>query len=330
MIPFETNRSFLPARADWRRDAVGAGLLLVLTLGLLIWWRPGMLLHLSEVAKPMAGRELLVALAMLIALRLGVIDLSVWVLAGLSALIAGGLLNAGVAPWVATLLTVLAGALVGLLKSQLVRIPGVPAVVVMLAVAVVAWVVGRMVCPEGLSIGVDTFQPWLMTREVFGTVVTLPLSMTRILLVLGGFLLSMTVCLGLLTRDAVPIGAFRSAAGLTFAGALIGLAGVCQLLDSHVALAPQEIIGDFRVLAAVVLAGGALFVGPGRDRLVGLLLPVGLLAATLWEFLFADWGRAGYEWEVLVLTVGAIGIQLILRTILRGAEQPPAILTKTF
>jgi ribose transport system permease protein len=330
MISLDTNRAFLPARADWRRDMVAAGLLLVLMLGLLVWWRPGKQLHLSEIAKPMAGRELLVAMAMLIALRLGVIDLSVWVLAGLSGVLSGQLMVVGVPPWVAMALTVLAGALVGLLKSQLIRIPHAPAAVVTLAIALVGWGVGRWVCPEGITVGVDTFQSWLMTGVDQGVVVTLPLAMTRILLVLGGFLLSMTVCLGLLTRDAVPVGPFRSAAGLTFAGALLGLAGACQLLDSHTALPPQEIVGDFRVLAAVVLAGGVLFIGPGRDRLTGLLLPVALLAATLWEFLFADWGRGGYEWGVLVLAAGAIGIQIILRCFLRGAEQAPAIFTKTF
>jgi hypothetical protein len=326
MIAFEKNRSLMPRRLDWRRDLTVAGALVALTIGLLAWWNPGLDLHLAEVAKPMASRELLMALAMLIALRMGVIDLSVWVLPGICALVGGTLVNAGVPSGWAMLVAVVFGAMLGLVKAGLVFIPRVPAVVMTLVMGLAGVWVARMVWPAPVTVGVDTFQSWLMAKQVEGDLLSLPLSLTRILLVLSGFLLAMTVCLGPLTAPRARGGGLRSVLGLTCAGALLGLAGVCQLLDSHMAAAPVRVVGDFRVLASVVLAGGVLFVGHGRDRLAGLCLPMGMLAATLWGFAFADGGRYGYEWQVLWLAVGAGVFQVITRCVFRGqpgSDLPP-------
>lgn len=320
MFAFEQNRLYLPARADWRRDVAGAGLLVALTVALLMWWQPGLALQLEEVAGPIGSGELLMALAMLIALRVGVLDLSVWVSPMVSALLSGSLINVGVPLGLSMVCGVVLGAALGALKGWLVMWRWLPAVAVTLAMAAgLAWV-AQQVWPEPVALAPETFQPWLMGRRIEGELVAVPLTLTRILLVLAGFLVGVTVCLRPRSPHAGPAGPARTFWALTVAGGLLGLAGGVEMLDHYRAAAPHRWIGDLRVPASVILAGGLLFVGYGRDRLAGVCLPVAILAVTLWRFWWVEWGACGYEWQVAYLAGAVMAIHIILRCLFRGRE----------
>ena len=324
MLTFEQNRLYLPARADWRRDVAGVGVLVVLTALLLAWWRPGLALQLEEVAGPIGSGELLMALAMLIALRVGVLDLSVWVSPMVSALLVGSLINAGAPLWLSMACGVVFGAALGAMKGWLVAWRWLPAVAVTLAMAAgLAWA-AQQVWPEPVAIAPETFQPWLMGRRIEGEMVAVPLTLTRVLLVLAGFLVGVTACLRPRSSHTGPAGPARAFWALTVAGGLLGLAGGVEMLDHYRAAAPHRWIGDLRVPASVILAGGLLFVGHARDRLTGVCLPVAILAVTLWRFWWVEWGACGYEWQVAGLAGAALAIHIILRCIFRGGKTKSA------
>ncbi|MHC4985502.1 MAG: ABC transporter permease subunit, partial [Planctomycetota bacterium] len=290
------------------RDVMVLAPVVVLTLTLLpSWSSPDV--YVTDVAAQVASPHLLTALGMLLALRVGVIDLSVWMVAAAGTLLTAGLMAVGVSPVVGFGLAGLAGAACGAINALCVcrlRLPGpVATLLVALAVLGVCW----WACPAArVDIPEGAFDGWLLSRpaasdiesdEAAGTDIALPLILTRTVLVAGVYAAAM---FGLLPwRSGIGRSRWRRAATLIAAGFLAGLAGAIRTMDLDAAALSARPIGDLRIAAAVLLAGGCLLAGPARTLITAAVLPIALLAATMWRQQVWTLGVWGIEWQVVLL-----------------------------
>ena len=299
-----------------RLDAMVIAPLILLTVMLLPGWSAPQETYMTDVAGQVASPRLLMALAMLLALRVGAIDLSVWVVTAGGSLLAAGLIGRGVRPAVAFGLAAVAGAVVGAINGTLVtraKLPS-PVATMLVALAVMGgcWLA---VPPGGIAIPDDTFSDWLMTTSIvesndtgveIRTEVPYPLMITRTIIISAVYALTLAALLPW-RRWPLPV-KWRRTLALTGAGALAALAGACWLMDFGRAAVPIRPIGDLRIPAAALLAGSAILAGPGRTLMVGAALPVALLAGTMWRQEVWTLGAWGYEWHVAVL----IGLTLLV------------------
>jgi ribose/xylose/arabinose/galactoside ABC-type transport system permease subunit len=115
------------------------------------------------ISREMASYYLLPALGMLIALRRGAIDLSVWAVGGFGGLIAAQLINAGVPPLGALIVAGVVGAGVGLVNGTLTARARIPSFIATLAVGAALVGVMRLGWPGGgVRIPEYAFGNWLV------------------------------------------------------------------------------------------------------------------------------------------------------------------------
>jgi len=315
------------------RDVACLGLLAPLTALMLLSWDVEGLRYVSDLAGLLASSYLLPALGVLLALRCGAIDLSIWVIFALGGAVPAALINAGVAVPTAVAAGVALGAGLGAVNGLLVAWPKLPSPVVTLAVAAAAMWTAQACLGGGLiRTPEETFDAWHISQqtspsgqsrpqggdevhEPAGTgegqadrdVRWLPISVARMLLVVAIYAAVMlAVAFGLVARRQGrlrlgPRGLLVVA--LAGSGALAGAGGALWLAEHGSAPVPTRLISDLRIPAAAVVAGGAFLGGPGRALLAGVYLPVAMLAVTIWRQQIGGYHAGGYDLHVLALAV---------------------------
>jgi ribose/xylose/arabinose/galactoside ABC-type transport system permease subunit len=231
----------------------------------------------------MASFYLPLAMGFALALRCGAVDLSVWAVAGAGGVVAARLLNAGWPVPAAFAAAAAAGAAWGAIQGLLVSRGNLPSVLVTAAGAIaLTLALGAWVGPGPVAVAGD---PFAALRDRLPPP---PLLMGRMLLVAGIYGLGM-LALVLVDAKVVPRRQTRPnrrrelVGALAVSAALAALGGACWLMDYPAAPVPSWPVGDLRIVAAALLAGAALLGGRGKTMLVGLLLPVALLTATVWR-----------------------------------------------
>ena len=306
------------SRGNWKRDLLGLALLAGLMTILLPSWDPAQQRYLTDIAGQMAAPGLLMAMGWLVAMRRGAIDLSVWVVAGVAGTAAAAAIAAGMSPRLAFVMATALGGVIGLVNGLLVAKVRLPSALATLAVGVAVILVAQAVFSRGrIRIPEDALQDWIIVvrapadtapadiadqptdgPETFAY----PLIVTRIVIVLGAYVAVMFTALRRRRRPPGRRGA-SIVVSLTVCGMLAALAGACRLIAHGSAAVPARPIGDLRIPAAAILAGGLFFAGPNRAKLAGLCMPIALLAVTIWRQQVWQLGAWGYEWQVLLLVV---------------------------
>ncbi len=294
------------------------------------------------ISGPMTRVYLLMALGLLLCLRCGALDLSVWAVAGLGGVVAALCINGAwhpasdgrptadslnptlwLSPGAGMLLGLLAGAAVGLVNGLLVTVMRLPSVVVTAATGMAIVLSLQAAAPAGLrqvDLPEETFGRWHLTHQVAVAHngeeaqeeqydqedLSQPLQVTRMLLVTALFA---GVLLTLLGADwaapgrVAPSSRWLLLAAMVASGALAGAAGSLWLLDRNVAPLPTRLVDDLTPMAAALLAGGAFFGGRNRTLLAGVCLPAALLLATVWQEKVLLLQRWGYAIQTLLLIV---------------------------
>ena len=360
------------ARA-WPRDVLGIALLVALAAAML---PPALIYQVkptdpagavayrfasaeefqNAVTEPMVSIYLLPALGLLLALRQGALDLSVWISACLGGVISAGLINAGWTPAAAMLTGVGAGALVGAANGLLVAGARVPSALATIAVAlVVMWTIQSLTPARSIPVADNAFDNWHLTTRVRvltsdsgqdepdrhgsplkskkGLVLeetAMPLVITRMLLVAGVYALAMLVLLALqnMFRRGMHVSRRWSIfAALCASGALSAAGGVLWVLDHGSAPVLSRPVEDLRIVSAAILAGAVFFGGRGRSLLAGLCLPGAMLLATFWRQRVWNYQFEGYCVQLLLLTGMVLVAHAAMAQVLAGryVRKPLAI-----
>jgi len=281
MIPLRIEDNLRPPMpADpYPRDVLAVMLLLMLASVLIPAWDMARDTLVPMVAAHMASSLLLLSMGFLLALRCGAIDLGVWVVAGVSGLVAAGLINAGWGIWSAMAAGAGVGLGIGLINGALVSLIGLPSPLVTAGVAFACiWAAGKCVAGRHLSVPEQTFDQLITDHNgVLGF---------RVMAVAMVYLAAVAAVLG------VDIAAWRGVrfsrrlsllAAMAASGLLCGLGGALGLIDDCMAPVPTRLVDDLRVPAAALLAGGLFLGRRGRELLAALCLPSSLLIATIWR-----------------------------------------------
>ncbi len=296
---------------------------------------------------PMVSVYLLAAMGFLLALRFGALDLSVWALGGVSGVIAATLINAGVAPLFAMVLAVLTGVIVGVVNALLIVLVRLPSAAVTIATGLVI-MFSCQLQTTGREVRVvdDAFDAWHLTARVHSIdensrhqkpiaetppsdandpvvteVASLGLPITRMLIVVGIYSIVMFVLVegGILARRGVQLTPRRAMfLSLVASGALSAAAGALWVLEYGSAPVLTRPIGDLRIPAAAILAGGAYFGGRGRTLLAGLCLPLAMLLTVIWRQGVWNYQIEGYAVQVLVLAIMAFVVYAAFSQALAG------------
>ncbi len=291
---------------------------------------------LAYVTSPMASIYLLMALGFLLVLRRGGIDLSVWAAAGVGGLAAAALIRAGVPAAGALVLGAGAGALLGAVNALLTVRLRVPAVVAtLLTGGAVVLALTAVTETRAVTVAEGTFDSWRLvqraeytepvngsaaenggaSRETTRTVrqdVVRPRYLTRMLLVtlvFGGAAL----LLGGTRRTAERNDRRALAVALVASGLLSAAAGAIWLVEHGETPIPGRLVGDLRVPAAALLAGGLLLAGARRTVVTVAALPVALLLTLLWTLHVWMAPVRAYYPQLLLLIVGLTGAHLAVR-----------------
>jgi ribose transport system permease protein len=260
------------------RDMMGLGLLVAMAAILVPAWNtPGrysadtpalFTLYCLPLAAQMASYCLPVALGFLLALRCGAVDLSVWVNAGVGGLVAAALIRAGAPAGWAIAAGAAAGLLLGALNGAIVVGLRVPSPIATLATAVGAsWGAQSLVGARAILLSEALFAGWQAT-----------------LIAAGVYAMALLVLIAGQRAEHAPISHRRELfLSLCGSGLLAALGGIAWIIDQHSAPTPTQVIGDLRVPAAAILAGGWLLRGRARGLLAGAALPAALLVATIWQ-----------------------------------------------
>ncbi len=314
--------------APWGRDLQVSGLLIALGAVLLPRWDLEAASYLTTVTGQMASIYLPMALAMLLAMRMGAIDLSVWASAALGGAVTAQLLN-DQTPLAPALLTGAGfGAAIGLLNAILVAGLRLPSLLVTPVIgAALLWGLRTWTGAEGLSLWPGTAAA--LAEKVKGS----PL-VSRMALVAGAYLAMLGgLVVGRIReqyREFLPseppptCPRLRLAGALTVGGALAAWGGGCWLTEAPATPIPSWPIGDYRPLAACMLAGALLLAGKGRTVLAVIYLPASLLLATAWRQLTWDLARQGVAWQLAVL----IGQAAVFQLAVRRADRPVKVLNR--
>ncbi len=325
-----------------RRDLLGLALLAALAVVLLPAWAGGRAFeeYLPEAAVVMGSHYLLPALGFLLALRVGAIDLSVWVCAAAGGIVAAATINAGLPVAAAGLAGAATGLAVGTINGLLVVFARVPSVVATLVVGLaVMWAMLAFLPQRDLTVPTGTFDTWRIEHEVqilqdagdgAGPKPTsvkelYPLSVTRLLIVVGAFV---TCAAGLYAVDL-----FRQSGeeiprrwqilwAMSASGLLAAAGGACWLIEHSQAPAATRPVGDLRVPAAALLAGGLYHAGRTRTLLTAAALPVALLIATAWRQEVWNLQVEGYALQLAVLAGMVVVTHLALAAAAGGTRKP--------
>jgi len=304
-----------------RRDLMGLTMLAALAVVLLPVWTAGRTReeYMPEAAIVMGSHYLLPALGFLLALRVGAIDLSVWVCAAAGGVMSAATINAGVPVAVAGLAGVVTGLAIGTVNGLLVVFARLPSAAVTLVVGLlVMWAALAVVPQRHLTVPPGTFDTWRIAHEVeilqdegdgTGAKPTrvqelFPLSVTRLLIVVGVFIAVVAGLYGvdLLRRSGGEIPRRWQVLGaMSASGFLAAAGGACWLIEHGQAPAATRPVGDLRVLAAALLAGGLYHAGRTRTLLTLAALPVALLIVTVWRQEVWNLQVEGYALQLAVL-----------------------------
>ncbi len=286
-----------PSR-PWRRDVLHV----VMLAGLSV-----VLLGASDadgvdVVGQMFSFYLLLSLGFLLALRCGAIDLSVWMTAGMGGLAAGYYMSSGGGVNAGFLAAAAVGLLIGVMNFVLVRLARVPSIIVTGAVAVAGAVACRYFTElREIAINQEVINPWLEgvgLQGYAGLADTVLVSWVYGAVVIG--LLLYAGCI--MHRRGKEFGdEMRLGGGFVVSGLLCGLAGAIWITKYSAVPVPTMPIGDLRVPAAAILAGGVFLASPGRIFLSVLSLPVALLLATVWRQDVWHVQAGGFELQMLIL-----------------------------
>lgn len=291
-----------------------------------------------RVTGPMTRIYLPMALGVVLCLRCGAVDLSIWSASGLGGVVAAVCINGGwygapsgqatadsLHPWMwlspaaALPLGMLAGTGVGLLNAVLTAALRVPSALATAGVglAIVLLLHGAPV--RQVEVPQEAFGSWHITQhiqihpsagapaEIDDETLTQPLQVTRMLLAAILYAATIGTLLGIewwAPGRIAPASRWRLAAAMAASGALAGAAGALWLLDRGSAPVPTHLVDDPLPFAAALLAGGAFFGGRSRTLLACLCLPAALLVATLWQekiLLAPQWGFAAGTITLIVL-----------------------------
>lgn len=299
----------------WQRDLFTVGLLLALAMVLL----PGYGAHgdryLSDAIGQIASVWLLPSLGFLLALRAGVIDMSVWIVFSLGSVTAAIAMAAGIGPGQSMAIGVAAGAGMGIVNGTLAAWSPLPGAVVTLLTAVcVMLLMQRFVPVRQVLLEAHLFDDWHLSSRSPEGLLSLPLSLTRMLLVVGVY--------GLLLLNIAFVSRIRISGGTARLGIFISLlasgimaaaGGSLWLIDNFAANVPTRAVDDLRVPAAAVLAGAMLLTGHRRTLLCALYLAPAMLLTTAWRQQVLLVPHEGYSLQMLPLLVGAVIIALAFR-----------------
>jgi hypothetical protein len=133
-------------------------------------------------------------------------------------------------------------------------------------------------------------------------VVSLPLIVTRMLLVAGAYTVAMVVLLVVSRRTTWDRRASLLVA-LCASGTLSAAGGVFWLIDHGNTPVPTDfrIVDDLRIPAAAVFAGGLFMAGRGRGLLSAACLPAGVFLASIWRVRGWRVTLGGYDLDMLLL-----------------------------
>ncbi len=300
--------------------------LMVITAFLLPRWSGPADAYVTDVAAQVASPYLLAAMGMMLAMRMGVLDLSVWMTLSAGGLAAAALIIRGVSPWLAFLTAAALGGLIGTLNGFVVVGRRWPSLTATAGVGLFVFVLLQAVVPtHELVLPDGAFEDWLITApaqptaegELATQTVTFPLGVTQSILIAGVY--SLVMAMLLTTRHTGRRHARRARwLVLIASGALSAMGGACVLLDHGSAFVPQLPFDDLRIPAAVLLAGTAALGGPGRTMMAGFCLPIAMLAATMWRMLVWPMGSVGIEWQMVLLVALALMITLAVRYVRVG------------
>ena len=299
-------------------------------VAVLVWpiWAGLARRFLTDVAGQLASCYLLPAMGLLLALRCGAIDLSVWSSAALGGVVAAVMINSGFAAGPAFLTGIAAGGLLGTFNAALVALARLPSVIVTLVSALaVMWGLQSTFDARAVMVPDGAFEDWHLTEVIADSgssdggqpqrrasqppeptpateTITLPLIQTRMLLVVAVYGLTMLVMLaGNVAARANHHVSRRASllAAMCASGALAAAGGAFWLLDHGAAPIPTRPVGDLRVPAAAILAGALFFTGQGRALLAGLCLPAAMLLTTIWRQGVCNLHVHGYAVQVILL-----------------------------
>ena len=297
------------------------GLLIVMAMAMVPGLNPGNQdRYLCDVIGQMASYWLLPSMGFLLALRCGLLDLSVWMAFSAGSLVAAWLLVLNWPTAAAMGVGILAGAALGAVNALLVRCSRLPCALITAVTALAAFLLLRWFLPQQVILHPPSaWKGWhWLGLGGMGNDVSYPLFMTRMLLVVLTYGATMMVLLAASPRHAPgwypqvcphPYGRLRESGARTLAliagGALAAAGGVLWLMDNDRASVPSSPIGDLRVPAAAMLAGALLLKGPRRTLLAGMCLPPAFLLTTAWRQ--SGWGLEyeGYSLQLLLLLAGA-------------------------
>ena len=304
-------------------------------------------LLLQNVSGRMASVYLLPALGIVLCLRRGLVDLSVWAVMGLGGVLAAWGINAGLAPLPAILFSVAASSVPGALAAVAVlylRVPSAAATLVLAALIVLAFHLGTDPAgqagfyadldvpgpPPGVEVASDAFAGWHIVERLEVPAapsadgpaapaaprayvnVTRPLYVTRMVLVVSayGLVVATLMVAGWIDpRQKRLRQRWGGAVALVASAALSALGGALWLLDHGAAPMPYRLVGELRVPAAAICAGATFLAwGHHRNLLSVILLPGTLLLAGLWEMNVWDLPFRSYWLQTLVLAGGVGGV----------------------
>jgi len=295
-----------------------------------------------DVVGQLVGYYTPAALAMLLAMRCGVLDVSVWMSWSAGSVVAAGILHAALPveggihaggwPVLAFVAAAFVGAVIGAVNAWLVRMPRLPALLATAMTALLVWgLLQGLTSERHIPVHPRVFDAWHLEADLSSMDddddelmrpqrAHAPLSVTRMFLValiVSAVLLTMLIHHNR-TRNAplppTPPARVRTLA-LVAGGAMSALGGALWLLENNAAAVPRLPVHDLRIPLAAVLAGGLVLAGPGRSLLSALCLPVGMLIATLWLIDGWNFNYRGYALQMLPPLAVAIAAGLVLRTL---------------
>ena len=267
----------------------------------------------TTLAEMATSHLLLLALGLLLTVRAGSVDLSVWSLGWVCSLVTVVALRAQWPASSAAAAAIGAGLAVGALQAVAAGLLRAPGVLVSAVVAVALTAAAPLLAGGGdvrsIEAPVDSF--------VLDSAQPIDLRAARSLVVAVAYVGVMLTLVGASFKNLAPRMSRRLRVALAFcaSGALAGVAGFAWVVDMGRGVVPTRPIGDLRVVAAVVLAGALVLHGPGRTMLAGVMLPASLVAATIWGQRGWLLPVGGYEAQLLVLALAVLAAQgaLVLR-----------------
>ena len=254
----------------------------------------------AELLKEMLHPLLLPAFGFLLLLQRRSADLSVWTTFYLGAAVGAAITAAGAHPLWALGGVLGTGLIVGTINAAVTTGLRAPAWLVSLGTATagisVVWaILGR----THLRLANEQLVRWSGAGNYMLLVLVFLAAGIAMMWALGG-------------RNAPPEGDPKSRWGTRARGRGLGLAmvasavlsalgGVCWLAKSGEAPSPSWIIGDLRVVAAAVLAGGFAITTRSTRLLAAAFLPLAMLLATVWRQMVLDLPTVPCAVNLLVL-----------------------------